>query len=146
MQGLYATGFANQPTSISRDDGLTLSDAYIMAAVRCVPPDNKPLPSEIVNCRKYFLREIALLKQVRAVLALGKIGMDAYLQTLKATGAELPVMKFAHGAEYQLPGSLPRLFVSYHPSQQNTQTGRLTREMFDAVLKQIRLYIGGEAC
>ncbi len=141
MQGLHAEGFANKPDSVSVDDGLQLTDAYILSIIRCAPPANKPLPSEILNCRCYLLREIALLANLTAVLALGKIGMDGYLSALASQGHKIKRPHFAHGAEYELPEGLPRLFVSYHPSQQNTQTGKLTAAMFSDVLQRIRSFL-----
>jgi uracil-DNA glycosylase family 4 len=141
-QALYKAGFANQPTSVRREDGLRLRNAYVAAAARCVPPLNKPLPSEIVNCREYLERELALLRP-KAVLALGKIAWDAYLDMLKSQGKVVPraAFKFSHGAEVEVAVDLPRLFGAYHPSQQNTQTGRLTQAMYDKVLKRIRNYL-----
>jgi uracil-DNA glycosylase len=140
---LYKAGFANQPTSQLRDDGLQLSGAYIAATCRCAPPDNKPLPTEIANCRPYFVRELEILKP-RAILALGKIAWDAYLTVLKSQGvvAALSAHRFAHGAEVEFPGDLPRLFGIYHPSQQNTQTGRVTVQMYAQVLRRIRKFLG----
>src|SRR5271166_1512064 len=139
---LYAAGFANQPTSIKRDDGLQLSVCYIAAACRCAPPDNKPLPQEILNCRPYLERELQIL-QPRALLALGKIAWDAYLEILKQRGAITSRAKyaFAHGAEADLPAPWPRLFGVYHPSQQNTQTGRVTPAMYAKVLQRIRDFL-----
>jgi uracil-DNA glycosylase family 4 len=139
---LHRAGFASQPTSISADDGLKLRNAYITAAARCVPPGNKPLPSEIANCSPYLEAELDIL-QPRAVLALGAIAFETYLRLLVRRG-QLPSragLRFAHGAEFQLPGGLPRLFASYHPSQQNTQTGRLTPAMFHNVLRKIRHHL-----
>ncbi len=140
---LYKTGFANQSTSLHREDGLRLRNAYIAAAVRCVPPANKPLPSEIVNCRGYLERELEILRP-RAVLALGKIGWDAYLDILKQQGkiTSRAAYHFAHGAECSFGEDLPRLFGVYHPSQQNTQTGRVTEAMYARVLKRIRGFLG----
>ncbi len=139
---LYRAGFANQPTSTRRDDGLALHNAYLGAVVRCAPPDNKPLPAEIRNCVPYLEAELDLLRP-RAVLALGRIAFDGYLRLLKERKviARRATFRFAHGASYQLSGELPRLFASYHPSQQNTQTGKLTRAMFLRVLRQIRRYL-----
>ena len=139
---LYRAGFANQPTSHRREDGLELSNAYVAAAVRCAPPANKPLPSEIRNCRPYLETELDLLEP-RAVLALGSIAFHTYLGALKERGAieSRAAYEFRHGASYQLPGSLPRLFASYHPSQQNTFTGKLTEAMFLRLLRQIRRYL-----
>jgi uracil-DNA glycosylase family 4 len=138
-RGLYEAGFANQPTSHDRSDGLKLCNCYITAALRCAPPKNKPSPQELRNCQPYLDRELQLLKRVRAVLVLGRIGFDAYLRVLGGRGAiaRRSTLVFSHGASYTLPGGLPRLFCSYHPSQQNTQTGRLTREMFQQVLRDI---------
>lgn len=139
---LHRAGFANQPTSLSVDDGLTLNDAYITAALRCAPPDNKPLPSELANCAGYLEEELDLLAP-RAVLALGAIALHAYLRLLarRKKIASRVAFHFAHGAEFRLPGELPRLYASYHPSQQNTQTGRLTSSMLYDVLRRIRRYL-----
>jgi uracil-DNA glycosylase family 4 len=129
------TGFASQPTSTSRDDGLKLMDAYISAAVRCVPPDNKPLPEEIRNCRPYLERELELLKNLRVVIALGRLAFDAYLAILRDQGKiERPsAFVFAHDREHRTGAGQPLLISSYHPSQQNTSTGKLTEKMFRAV-------------
>lgn len=140
---LFRAGFANQPTSVSRDDGLRLSNCFITAVARCAPPANKPARRELANCRPYLEEELRLLKNVRAVLALGRIAFENYLELLKQQG-HIPsraAYRFAHGASYELPLSLPRLFASYHPSQQNTQTGRLTPKMFDQVLVKVREYL-----
>ena len=139
---LYKAGFANQATSVRRDDGLVLNNVFIAAAVRCAPPANKPLPSEILNCRGYMERELALLKP-KVVLALGKIAWDAYLDILKSEGviASRAKFAFAHGAVARLPGDGPRLVGVYHPSQQNTQTGKLTLEMYTKVLRRIRDFL-----
>jgi uracil-DNA glycosylase family 4 len=136
---LFRAGFANQPTSISRDDGLALKNAYISAVARCAPPANKPSPKEICNCEPYLEAEFDLLKP-RAILALGHIAWTNYLRLLHRRGLiERPsAFKFSHGANYKMPEDLPQLFGSYHPSQQNTQTGRLTPAMFTSVLKKIR--------
>jgi uracil-DNA glycosylase family 4 len=141
-RALYDTGFANQPTSIHRDDGLHLKHVYIAAAVRCAPPANKPLPSEILNCRGYLKRELAILRP-KAILALGKIAWDAYLDMLKQDGliASRAPYKFAHGAEVSFPFDGPHLFGIYHPSQQNTQTGRVTPAMYDKILLRIRDFL-----
>ena len=139
---LFKAGFANQPTSVRRDDGLQLQNAYVAAAVRCAPPENKPLPGEILNCRGYLKRELAILEP-KALLALGKIAWDAYLDLLKSEGiiASRARHKFAHGAETELAPGLPRLFGVYHPSQQNTQTGRVTPAMYAKVLRRIQKYL-----
>ena len=139
---LHRAGFANQPTSSNREDGLLLSNAYIGIAVRCAPPANKPLPSEVRNCRPYLEAELDILRP-KAVLALGGFALRAYQQTIKDKGlipnhSQFP---FAHGAAYKLPGDLPKVFVSYHPSQQNTFTGRLTSKMLLDVLLSIRNYL-----
>jgi uracil-DNA glycosylase family 4 len=141
-KALYEAGFANQPTSVSRDDGLKLRDAYLAAAVRCAPPANKPRPSELANCQPYLERELELLRP-RAVLALGSIAMRALLALLREQG-QLPkhaAFEFKHGANHELGPGLPRLFVSYHPSQQNTFTGKLTEKMLTSVLWEIRRFI-----
>jgi len=141
---LYEAGFANQPTSRDRDDGLELRNCYITAPLRCAPPLNKPAPEELRNCQPYFERELELLTRVRAVLVLGRIAFDSYLRVV-GQGEEFPrrsTFAFSHGASLALPAGLPRLFCSYHPSQQNTQTGRLTAEMFQQVLRDIRDFLG----
>lgn len=139
---LHRTGFANQPTSLHRDDGLRLKNVFVTATIRCAPPANKPLPGETMNCRPYLERELELL-QPRAVLALGKIAWDGYLDILKARGLirSRAAYHFAHGAEAGLPEGQPRLFASYHPSQQNTQTGKLTEAMFLRVLRRVRRFL-----
>ncbi len=142
-RALYEAGFANQPTSVQAGDGLELLGCYISAALRCAPPQNKPRPEELHNCRPYLEEELRLLKRVRAVLALGRIAFDTYLRMVSWRAGFPPrsSFRFAHGASYKLPDGLPRLFASYHPSQQNTQTGRLTPEMFRKVLSEIRRFL-----
>jgi len=167
-RALYEAGLANQPVGVSPDDGLKLRGCYITAVVRCAPPQNKPRPDELRNGQPYLEKELDLLTHVRAVLALGRIAFDNYLRVVSqrsvrlqpdtgqagrhSDGAQLVVpeafpprssLRFAHGANYQLPGGLPCLFASYHPSQQNTQTGRLTPEMFRQVLDNIREFLAG---
>jgi len=139
---LHKVGFANQSTSENRDDGLHLENVYIGATCRCAPPDNKPLPREISNCRGYLERELEILKP-KAILALGKIAWDAYLKILKLRGliASHGLYKFAHGAEAEVALGMPRLFGVYHPSQQNTQTGRVTPAMYASVLRRIRRFL-----
>jgi len=139
---LYRAGFANQAESKRADDGLILTHSLISAAVRCAPPDNKPLPEEIRNCLPYLEQELALIRP-RAVLALGAIALNTYLDLLKKEGLipSRAAYPFAHGASFALPGDLPRLFAAYHPSQQNTQTGRLTPSMFARVLRQVRKFL-----
>lgn len=141
-RALYAAGFANQPTSISRGDGLELKDAYITAAVRCAPPENKPLPLEQKNCRAYLERELDIMHP-RAILALGGIALRAYLTVLKDRGAieNFAPYPFGHGVRYEFPAGLPRLFASYHPSQQNTFTGKLTQAMLTKLLREIRDFL-----
>jgi uracil-DNA glycosylase family 4 len=144
-QALYDAGFANQPNAVNRDDGLRLKNVYIAAAARCAPPDNKPLPTEILNCRGYLEREIDLLRP-RAVLALGKIGWDVFLGILKHRRV-IPARvayRFAHGAEVDFPEAGMRLFGVYHPSQQNTQTGLLTPAMYAEALRRVRRFLERE--
>jgi len=133
---LHRAGLANQPTSVSREDGLALKGVWISAAARCAPPGNKPTPEELDACLPFLERELALLTKVRAAITLGKIGHDALVAALKrkgilGTSARLP---FAHGAVHALPAPLPTIVCSYHVSQQNTFTGKLTERMFDAVV------------
>jgi uracil-DNA glycosylase len=139
---LYQAGLASQPTSVKRDDGLEMNDAYVAASVRCAPPANKPLPSEIINCRDYLVREMEILEP-KAVLALGNIAWDAYLEILKQRGVirSRAAFHFAHGAEARLSGGGARLFGVYHPSQQNTQTGRVTPAMYAQVLRRITRFL-----
>src|SRR5258708_5789727 len=141
-KALHKGGFANQAASQHRDDGLLLENAYVSATCRCAPPDNKPLPKEIANCNGYFERELEILRPA-AVLALGKIAWDGYLEVLKQRGliASRGLYKFAHGAEAEVAPGTPRLFGVYHPSQQNTQTGRVTPAMYAAVLSRIRPFL-----
>jgi len=137
---LYRTGFANQPQSVSLDDGLRLRGAYITASVRCAPPANKPLPAEYRNCREYLERELDLLGNVKVVVALGKVAFDTYLSILQKRGqiASRSRFRFGHGAVTKFPPPLPALIASYHPSRQNTQTGRLTQSMLLAVFRQAK--------
>jgi uracil-DNA glycosylase len=134
---LYETGFASQPCATSREDGLILNDLYITAAARCAPPDNKPLPTELSNCAPYLERELQGLKRLKVIVALGKIGFDAYLNYLKHLGqlSSKGSYVFAHGAKYRMPDGCI-LLASYHPSNQNTQTGKLTRLMFVEIFKE----------
>jgi uracil-DNA glycosylase family 4 len=140
---LFATGFASQPTSVSRDDGLKLMDAYISAAVRCAPPDNKPTVEEIRTCRPYMQRELELLETVEVVVALGRLAFDVYLAILREQGkiARRSGFVFAHDAEHRTGQDQPLLISSYHPSQQNTSTGKLTEAMFRAVFERARRYL-----
>jgi uracil-DNA glycosylase len=146
---LYETGFASQPTATDRNDGLKLKDLYITAAIRCAPPDNKPTPQELATCEPFLDREITGLENVKVVVALGKIGFDAYLNHVKrrqahpsakdAEGRSTRFSKkgyvFKHGASYRLPDG-KTLLASYHPSNQNTQTGKLTRKMFVKIFQE----------
>jgi uracil-DNA glycosylase family 4 len=136
---LHKFGFANQPTSISRDDRLWLIDCYITATCRCAPPANKLLPQEILNCRPYLLREIELLKRVRVVVGLGKVGFDNAFEVYRELGLTnlTAKPKFGHGAICKLNERVT-LLGSFHPSQQNTFTGRLTQAMFDAVFSRAK--------
>jgi uracil-DNA glycosylase family 4 len=134
---LYETGFANQPIATDRNDGLKLKNLYITAAARCAPPDNKPLPEELANCAPYLDREMAGLKNLRVIVALGRIGFDAYLNYLKRR-SQLVTKKdflFQHGAKYKMQDG-KFLLASYHPSNQNTQTGKLTQPMFLRIFKE----------
>lgn len=144
-RALYETGFASQPESGSREDGLELRNAYVTAAGRCAPPDNKPLPEELARCRPYLERELDLLKEVRVVVALGGVALRTYLGILRDRGAikSLAAFPFGHDRLYHFtselaaPG-LPALIASYHPSQQNTSTGKLTAAMLRQVFEQAR--------
>lgn len=137
---LHRHGFANQPTSVSRGDGLRLDGAYVTASARCAPPDNRPTTEEFERCRPYVAAELALLRRVRIVLALGSIAWDTALRLLGDAGAAVPRPRprFTHGAEVGFGTAAPLLLGSYHPSRQNTQTGRLTRAMFDAPFARAR--------
>jgi uracil-DNA glycosylase family 4 len=137
---LHQFGFANQPNSVRRDDDFALNDCYITATIRCAPPNNKPLPEEIENCRPYFLKELDLLKNVRVLVPLGQIAFTQTLKSLRLKGLEIPPLSFGHGKIYSLrtPNSqLRTLITTYHPSQQNTQTGRLTKSMFHRVFRTV---------
>ncbi len=143
FEALHRFGFANRPNSVKRDDDFALMDCYITATIRCAPPENKPLPGEIENCRPYILKELDLLKNVRVVVPLGQIAFTQTLKSLKLKGYEVPPLAFGHGKKYVLrtPNSRLRtisLITTYHPSQQNTQTGKLTRPMFHKIFKMVR--------
>jgi uracil-DNA glycosylase family 4 len=144
-RALYNFGFANQPHSSQRGDGLKLLDCYITAAIHCAPPDNKPLPSEISNCRPYFLDELERLHRVRVVVPLGLIGFKTYFGARKQLGWEnpAPLPPFGHGRMVKLAKGVT-VISSYHPSQQNTQTGKLTTAMFDDVFRQARTALDRE--
>jgi uracil-DNA glycosylase len=140
---LFATGFASQPTSVSREDGLTLSDAYVSAAVRCAPPGNQPLPAEIRNCRPYLEQDLKLLKNLRVVVALGRIAFSVYLAILKneAKIVRQSTFVFGHNKEHHTGPGQPLLISSFHPSQQNTSTGKLTETMFRAVFLRAKRHL-----
>ncbi|MFN3323517.1 MAG: uracil-DNA glycosylase [Bryobacteraceae bacterium] len=142
-RALYETGFASQPTSVSRDDGLALRDAWIGAVIRCAPPDNRPLPQEMRNCREYLERELDLLRNLRVVVVLGRIAFDSYLSFLRDRGliASRGGYRFAHGALHRTGHGQPALLCSYHPSQQNTATGKLTAEMLREIFEEARRLI-----
>jgi len=144
-RALHATGFASQPASHSRDDGLSLSDAYITAAVRCAPPGNKPASQEIAACRQYLERELGLLPELRVVVALGRLAFDVYLSVLRDAGviATRSAFRFAHNRVHRTGAGQPALISSYHPSQQNTATGRLTQQMLKGVFLQARRLLKG---
>ncbi len=142
---LHRTGFASSPESVSRDDGQRLTDCWITAAGRCAPPDNKPTPAELERCRPYLASELALLRGTRVVLTLGRIGHEAWL---RASGAweQFPARerpRFAHGAEHRFESGLV-LLASFHPSRQNTQTGRLTSAMWQRVFTRARSLVDAE--
>lgn len=141
---LHQAGFASQSLATNRDDGMRLIDAYITAAVRCAPPANKPSPEEIANCSHFLDTELAILKNVKVVVALGKIGFDAYLNHLRRNrliSSRAPY-KFGHGVQYQMPNGAI-LLGTYHPSMQNTNTGKLTKEMFLRIFERARGLVGG---
>ncbi len=144
-RALHETGFASQAESVARDDGLALRDVYVTAAVRCAPPDNRPSPEEIRACRPYLVRELGLLPRLRVVVALGRIAFDATLAAFRDRGVpvRLSDFTFGHDREHTLGPGLPLLISSYHPSQQNTSTGRLTRAMLKAVFQRVRGYLSG---
>ncbi|MEJ5241280.1 MAG: uracil-DNA glycosylase [Anaerolineales bacterium] len=141
---LHRAGFATQPLAVHREDGLELRDAYITAVCRCVPPHNKPLPQEIANCLPYLRRELEIL-QPQVIVALGRI---AFEQVVRLAGYTVSKFPFAHGARYRLDGFLssPWLIASFHPSQQNTNTGRLTPAMFDAIWECARRLLEEGGC
>jgi uracil-DNA glycosylase family 4 len=141
---LYKTGFASQPESVNREDGLRLRDAYITSVIRCAPPGNKPAPEEIANCSAFLDREIAALRKVKVVVALGKIGFDGYLAYLKRHEIIVTraAYKFGHGLKYKMPNGV-WLLASYHPSQQNTLTGKLTEPMFTAIFREAAKLVQG---
>lgn len=143
-RALHRAGFAKQSESVNRDDGLELIDCYITAVIHCAPPDNRPLPDEIKNCRPYLQREVELLRQVRVVVALGRLAFDTAFSMYGSDSgktAKKAKPKFSHGGVSLLENGII-LIASYHPSQQNTFTGRLTEEMLDAIFHRARKVIG----
>jgi uracil-DNA glycosylase len=137
MSALHRTGFASLPTSRHLHDGLTLRDAYILSAVRCAPPENRPLPEEIARCLDHLDAELAHLPHVQVVVALGKIGFDAWVQFLKRRGVVMsPRPRFGHGVVTRMGPELPVLVGCYHPSRQNTNTGKLTARMMEGVFRK----------
>jgi uracil-DNA glycosylase family 4 len=143
---LHQTGFASQPASVSREDGLRLHGVYITAAAHCAPPGNKPTPEELRNCRPYLERELELLRDLKVVVALGKIAFDVYLDVLKTRGAigSRAAFVFGHDLEYRPAPGYPILISSYHPSQQNTSTGKLTEKMLTDVFRRARKMVEKE--
>lgn len=137
VRALYAAGFANQPISESRDDGLIYTDCYVTAAVKCAPPGDRPNPEEVNNCFPYLDEEIKMLRNLKSVLALGSLAFRAYIDHLRRTETKVGRVKFAHGGVYYFEGQ-PTLYASYHPSPRNTNTGKLTQEMLVGVLKRLR--------
>jgi len=143
MAALHRAGFANRDTSQRVDDGLALTDAYIVAAVRCAPPDNTPTPEELIRCLDHFDAEVAQLARLQVVVALGRIAWDAWLRLLTRRGLlPTPRPRFGHGAVTPLGAGLPTLVGCYHPSRQNTNTGRLTTAMMDEVFLEVRRLAG----
>lgn len=142
FRALHKFGFASSPDSQHRDDGMIIKNAYITGALRCAPPQNKPTTAELANCQSYLLQEIHLLSNVKTVIAFGKIGFDTYLRALKELNIypKAPPAKFGHNLKYDLSNETT-LIGSYHPSQQNTQTGRLTEDMFDDVFRTALDYL-----
>lgn len=135
---LHRAGFASQPISVNREDGLSLKGLFISAVCRCAPPDNKPLPGEIIQCLPYLKAEIEFLKHLKGFVALGRIAFDQLTRLVQPDNRSFPNLTFAHGAYYELGDGLPWLLASYHPSRQNTQTGRLTAAMFDQIWERAK--------
>ena len=140
FRALHKAGFANQPASVDRNDGLRLRDCYLTAAVRCAPPQNKPLPQENANCRPYLLGELELLGRVRVIVALGRFAFDAAIASVGLAEQSSRRPEFKHGVEIRLTQGVT-LLASFHPSQQNTFTGKLTEPMFDLVFARARKII-----
>jgi uracil-DNA glycosylase family 4 len=146
FEALHCSGFANQQSSLHREDGLRLNQCLITAALRCAPPQNKPLSKEMEACRPYLRKELELLPSLRVVVALGQIGFKTFLKAWLENGGALPRPKprFRHGGEWALPRG-PVLIASFHPSQQNTQTGRLTRPMFQGIFRRARRLLSADS-
>lgn len=138
VRHLFDAGFANQPTSEDRKDGLIYKDCYVTAAVRCVPPDNKPTSLEIENCEPYFEQELTLLRECEIILVLGRVAFESVLRYARKYYAMKGSFKFQHGQKYILAKDFPLVFASYHPSPRNTNTGKLTSKMFTGVLIAIK--------
>jgi uracil-DNA glycosylase family 4 len=137
FNALYKYGFANQPNSLRKDDGFKLFNCYITATIRCAPPKNRPLPEEIENCRPYFLKELDLLRNAKVLVPLGQIAFTQTLKALGKKGIKIPPLSFGHGKVYSLPNG-QTIITTYHPSQQNTQTGKLTKPMFHKTFTMVR--------
>jgi uracil-DNA glycosylase family 4 len=137
-RALFKAGFANQPTIQSREDGLVLKDIFISAVCRCAPPDNKPTPDEKKNCQPYLASEVKLLTPLEGYVALGRVAFEGILSILAKSGLEIRALEFGHNRLHEFERGFPWLITSYHPSRQNTQTGRLTEAMFDEVWAQVR--------
>lgn len=142
FRALYKSGFASQPASTSRNDGMKLIDCYITATCRCAPPQNKLLPSEIRNCQPYLLEELRMFKNLKVIIGLGKIGFDSIVRSYERLGRAITnrKTKFGHNVEYRINDSIV-LLGSFHPSQQNTFTGRLTESMFDSVFRRAKMIL-----
>ena len=141
FKALHKAGFANQAKSVSREDGLVLKDLLISAVCRCVPPDNKPSPTEITNCLPYLEQEISVMDNLQGFVALGRLGFENILKIYRGWGVAVPRYEFKHGGIYHLGDGLPWLIASYHPSQQNTQTKRLTVLMFDEIWQKVKMLL-----
>jgi uracil-DNA glycosylase len=135
---LYRAGFANQPTSFHKEDGLELKDIYVSAVCRCVPPDNKPSADELERCQPFLAEEISRLENLQGIVILGKIAMDGVIRLYRQRGYELPTIAFGHGRITTFANGMPWWVTSYHPSRQNTQTGRLTPAMFDSIWETVK--------
>jgi len=141
MRALHKAGFANQPTSEHRHDGLQMEDAFVTAVVRCPPPENRPLASELANCSILFDRELALLPNIRVTLTLGRVAFNGYLTHVRRMGFPVPHISFKHGKDYSVPGWDSVIVASYHPSRQNTQTRRLTSAMMDRAIATVKSHL-----